>query len=179
MVALLDSMGTDHPGEAVLVLSNVAGAGGLALAAALGVPTAVVEHRPFGADRAAFEDEIHQHLTAAGTDVICTAGYMRILTPYFIDKWAGRMLNIHPSLLPKYKGLHSHARAIAAGDREAGCSVHELTAEMDGGPVLARASVPILPGDSPDDLAARVLVKEHQLYPKVLRQFLHDRATSG
>ncbi len=173
MVRLVESMGAaDHPGRPVLVLSNVPGAGGLARAADLGVPTAVVDHRPFGKDRAAFEAEMQRHLENAGAQVICTAGFMRILTPAFINNWAGRMLNIHPSLLPKYKGLHTHARAIEAGDTEAGCSVHEVTAELDGGPVLGQARVPILPGDTPETLAARVLVEEHRLYPRVLRAFL-------
>ena len=173
MVRLVESMGAaDHPGRPVLVLSNVPGAGGLARAADLGVPTAVVDHRPFGKDRAAFEAEMQRHLENAGAQVICTAGFMRILTPAFINNWAGRMLNIHPSPLPKYKGLHTHARAIEAGDAEAGCSVHEVTAELDGGPVLGQARVPILPGDTPETLAARVLVEEHRLYPRVLRAFL-------
>ncbi len=136
------------------------------------MPTAVVDHRPFGKDRAAFEAEMQRHLEDAGAQVICTAGFMRILTPGFISRWSGRMLNIHPSLLPKYKGLNTHARAIEAGDAQAGCSVHEVTAELDGGPVLGQARVPILPGDTPETLAARVLVEEHRLYPRVLRGFL-------
>ncbi len=177
MLALLNSMGPDHPGEPVLVLSNIAGAGGLEKASKLGVPTAVVDHRPFGQDRAAFENQLHKHLIDAKTDVICTAGFMRILTAGFVEEWAGKMLNIHPSLLPKYKGLHTHARALKAGDSWAGCSVHESTAELDGGPVLGQIRVPIKPGDSPEDLAARVLQQEHVLYPRVLRQFLHDRGT--
>jgi len=177
MRALLDSMAADHPGEATLVLSNVVAAGGIDIAAARGVKTAVVDHRPFGENRAAFEAALNEHLIAARVDVICTAGFMRILTAGFIDKWSGRMLNIHPSLLPKYRGLHSHARAIAAGDEMAGCSVHEVTAELDGGPVLGCARVPILPGDTVQSLARRVLVQEHLLYPKMLRHFLQNRAT--
>lgn len=175
MMALVESMGADHPGEPVLVLSNVADAGGLAKARALGIATAVVDHRHFGKDRQAFESVLHDHLVAAKVDVICTAGFMRILTPGFIEKWAGRMLNIHPSLLPKYKGLNTHSRAIAAGDMQAGCSVHELTAELDGGPVLGQRTVEILPGDTADDLAAKVLTQEHILYPMVLRQFIVAR----
>ncbi len=174
MAALLDSMGPDHPGKAVLVISNKAGAGGLTKAQDRGIATAVVDHRPYGKDRATFEAEIHKHLTQASVDAICTAGFMRILTPGFIEKWAGRALNIHPSLLPKYKGLHTHARAIKAGDKVAGCSVHELTAEMDDGPVLGQSEVPILENDTPDALAARILVQEHLLYPQVLRDFLQD-----
>ncbi len=176
MLALLNSMQADHPGCPALVLSNVATAGGIKTAAAWGVATAVVDHRPFGADRAAFEDIAHDRLMTAQADVICTAGFMRILTPTFIEKWTGRILNIHPSLLPKYKGLNTHARAISAGDTVAGCSVHEMTAELDGGPVLGQTEVPIFAGDDAQDLAARVLVQEHLLYPKVLRHFLQNRA---
>lgn len=179
MMALVDSMDGDHPGKPVLVLSNVAGAGGLTKAKARGIATAVVDHKPFGKDRTAFEDVIHQHLMAAKVDVICTAGFMRILTPGFIAKWQGRILNIHPSLLPKYKGLNTHARAIAAGDGQGGCSVHQVTAELDGGPVLGQAKVDILPGDSADDLAARVLVQEHILYPRVLRRFIVAQAQNN
>ncbi|MEC7764033.1 MAG: phosphoribosylglycinamide formyltransferase [Pseudomonadota bacterium] len=172
MVALAGSMTGDHAARPVLVLSNVPGAGGLAKARAMGIETAVVEHRPFGKDREAFEAALIDRLDAAAPDVICLAGFMRILTPTFITHYAGRMLNIHPSLLPKYKGLDTHARAIAAGDDEAGCSVHEVTAELDGGPILGQARVPILPGDTPGALAARVLPMEHRLYPAVLRRFI-------
>jgi phosphoribosylglycinamide formyltransferase-1 len=176
MVRLVESMGPDHPAEPVLVLSNVPGAGGLAKAAALGVPTAVVDHRPFGRDRAAFEAALQTALAAARPDILCLAGFMRILTPTFTRAWAGRVLNIHPSLLPKYPGLDTHARAIAAGDAEAGCTVHEVTEDLDAGPILGQARVPVLPGDTPDTLAARVLTAEHRLYPEVLRRFaLGDR----
>lgn len=171
MVALVDSMTGDHPARPALVLSNVAEAGGLAKARARGVETAVVDHKPFNGDREAFEAALIERLDAARPDIICLAGFMRILTPHFIDHFAGRMLNIHPSLLPKYKGLHTHARAIEAGDKVAGCSVHEVTAELDGGPILGQAQVDILPGDTSDDLAARVLPMEHQLYPAVLSRF--------
>lgn len=172
MVSLVESMTGDHPARACLVLSNIAGAGGLAKAQALGVETAVVEHKPFAGDRDAFEAALIERIDAAAPDAICLAGFMRILTPRFINHYAGRMLNIHPSLLPKYKGLHTHARAIEAGDHEAGCSVHEVTAELDGGPILGQARVPIEPGDTPDSLAARVLPMEHKLYPAVLRRFV-------
>lgn len=171
MVALADSMTGGHPARPVLVLSNVATAGGIAKAQATGIATTVVEHKPFGRDREAFEAALIETLDAARPDIICLAGFMRILTPTFINHYAGRMLNIHPSLLPKYKGLDTHARAIEAGDDEAGCSVHEVTAELDGGPILGQARVPILPGDTPDDLAARVLPMEHRLYPAVLARF--------
>ncbi len=171
MVALVQSMVGDHPARAVLVLSNNPQATGLVRAAQMGVPTAAVDHRPFGKDRAAFEAEVQAELEKAQADILCLAGFMRILTPGFIAKWEGRILNIHPSLLPKYKGLHTHARAIEAGDAEHGCSVHEVTAELDDGPILGQARVPVLPGDTPETLAARVLPMEHQLYPEVLRRF--------
>ncbi|WP_438975521.1 phosphoribosylglycinamide formyltransferase [Roseicyclus sp.] len=171
MVTLVQSMTGDHPARPCLVLANDPAAGGLDKAAALGVPTAVVDHRPFGRDRAGFEGELSRVLAAHAPDIICLAGFMRVLTPDFVTRWQGRMLNIHPSLLPKYPGLHTHARALEAGDAEAGCSVHEVTAELDGGPILGQARVPILAGDTPESLAARVLVQEHRLYPMVLRRF--------
>ena len=171
MAALLASMTSDHPARPVLVLSNDPGAGGLARAAASGVPAAAVDHRPFGRDRAAFEAELLRHLDRAAPDILCLAGFMRVLTAGFVDRHRGRMLNIHPSLLPKYPGLNTHARALAAGDREAGCTVHEVIPDLDAGPVLGQARVPVLPGDTPETLAARVLPMEHRLYPAVLRRF--------
>ncbi|MCV2889895.1 phosphoribosylglycinamide formyltransferase [Ruegeria aquimaris] len=171
MVTLVDSMTGDHPARPCLVLSNDANAGGLAKAAARGVPTAVVDHRPFGKDRAAFEAELIKLILDAGADIVCLAGFMRVLTAGFTDRFQGRMLNIHPSLLPKYKGLHTHARALAAGDTEHGCTVHEVTSELDDGPILGQARVAIEPGDTPETLAARVLTWEHKLYPAVLRRF--------
>lgn len=171
MVALADSMNGDHPARPVLVLSNDPKAAGLAKAAARGIPTAAVDHRPFGRDRAAFEAELLKPLLAAEPDVVCLAGFMRVLTPEFVERFQGRMLNIHPSLLPKYPGLHTHERALAAGDAEAGCTVHEVTPDLDAGPILGQARVPVLPGDTPDTLAERVLVMEHRLYPAVLRRF--------
>ena len=171
MVRLVESMTGDHPARPVLVLSNDASAGGLARAADMGVPTAVVDHRPFKGDRPAFEAELIRVIDAAEPDILCLAGFMRILTEGFTAHYAGRMLNIHPSLLPKYRGLHTHARAIEAGETEAGCTVHEVTAELDDGPILGQARVPILPGDTPDLLAARVLEQEHRLYPAALRRF--------
>ncbi|MEL7280378.1 MAG: phosphoribosylglycinamide formyltransferase [Pseudomonadota bacterium] len=175
MVALVESMVGDHPARPCLVCSNNADAGGLEKAAARGLPTAVVDHRPFGKDRAAFEDVLHDRLVAAGTELICQAGFMRIFTAGFVERWQGRMLNIHPSLLPKYTGLNTHARALAAGDEEAGCTVHEVIPELDAGPILGQARVPVLAGDTPEVLAARVLKEEHKLYPKVLRDFVQDR----
>ncbi|AHD01070.1 phosphoribosylglycinamide formyltransferase [Leisingera methylohalidivorans] len=171
MVALLESMTGDHPARPCLVLSNDAGAGGLKKAAAAGVATAAVDHRPFKGDRAAFEAELVKPILEAGADIVCLAGFMRVLTEGFVSQFQGRMLNIHPSLLPKYKGLHTHARALEAGDSEHGCTVHEVTPALDDGPILGQARVPVLKGDTPDDLAARVLVQEHLLYPAVLRRF--------
>ncbi|WP_333830406.1 phosphoribosylglycinamide formyltransferase [Pararhodobacter sp.] len=171
MVALVQSMTGDHPARPCLVLSNDPAASGLERAAALGVPTAAVDHRPFGKDRAAFEAALLPALEAAQPDIIALAGFMRVLTAGFVNRFAGRMLNIHPSLLPKYQGLHTHARALEAGDAEVGCTVHEVTPVLDDGPILGQARVPVLPGDTPDTLAARVLVQEHRLYPAVLRRF--------
>ncbi|NOD96004.1 phosphoribosylglycinamide formyltransferase [Ruegeria sp. HKCCD6228] len=171
MVSLVDSMTKDHPARPCLVLSNDAQAGGLKKAADRGIPTAVVDHRPFKGDRSAFEAELLKPLREARPDIVCLAGFMRVLTADFVSRFQGRMLNIHPSLLPKYKGLHTHARAIQAGDSEHGCSVHEVTAALDDGPILGQARVPIQGDDTPESLAARVLVWEHKLYPEVLRRF--------
>ncbi|MBT8410738.1 MAG: phosphoribosylglycinamide formyltransferase [Octadecabacter sp.] len=171
MVALAQSMKGDHPARPVLVMSNDPDAGGLAKARAMGIPTAAVDHREFGKDRNAFEDVIHAQLEAAKPDIICLAGFMRILTEGFTAKWEGQMLNIHPSLLPKYKGLHTHARALEAGDAEHGCTVHEVTAALDDGPILGQARMPILPGDTAETLASRLLPLEHQLYPAVLARY--------
>ena len=163
MIALVESMVGDHPARPCLVLSNNPEAGGLARAAAMGIETAVVDHRPFKGDRAAFEAELIKPLIAAGTDIVCLAGFMRVLTDGFVSQWQGRMLNIHPSLLPKYKGLNTHARAISAGDTEHGCTVHEVTAKLDDGPILGQAHVPVRADDTPDTLAQRVLKQEHRL----------------
>lgn len=171
MVALLESMVDDHPARPVLVLSNDPGAGGLDKARTRGIPTAVVDHRDYP-EREAFDAALNTELEAVAPDVICLAGFMRILTPVFTDRWAGKVLNIHPSLLPKYPGLHTHRRALEAGDAEAGCTVHEVTSVLDDGPILGQARVPVLPGDTPDSLAARVLVQEHRLYPAVLRRYV-------
>ena len=177
MVALARSMINDHPGRPCLVLSNVPQAGGLARARALGIPTAVVDHRPFRGDRPAFEAAMLEKLHAARTDLVALAGFMRVLSAEFVRHFEGRMLNIHPSLLPKYKGLDTHARALAAGDTEVGCTVHQVTAALDDGPILGQARAPVRPGDTPDTLAARVLPLEHQLYPLVLRRVLEGKTT--
>ena len=171
MLALVQDMGQGGYARPVLVASNDPAAKGLERAAALGITTAAVDHRPYGRDRAAFEAALAEQIDAAQPDILCLAGFMRILTPGFIRRYEGRMLNIHPSLLPKYPGLHTHARAVAAGDAEAGCTVHEVTADLDAGPILGQARVPVLPGDTGDTLAARVLTQEHRLYPAVLRRF--------
>ncbi|ABA78118.2 phosphoribosylglycinamide formyltransferase [Rhodobacter sphaeroides] len=171
MLALLRSMEGAHPARPVLVASNDPAAAGLKRAAELGVPVAAVDHRPFRGDRAAFEAALLEPILAAEPDILCLAGFMRVLTPAFVARFEGRMLNIHPSLLPKYQGLHTHQRALEAGDAEAGCTVHEVTAALDDGPILGQARVPILPGDKAETLAARVLTREHALYPAVLRRF--------
>ena len=177
MVSLVESMTGDHPARACLVMANSENAGGLAKAAALGVDTDFVDHRPFKGDRAAFEEVLHDRILQAQPDIVCLAGFMRVLTEGFVSKWQGRMLNIHPSLLPKYRGLHTHARALEAGDAYHGCTVHEVTPELDDGPILGQARVPVLDGDTPDVLAARVLEQEHKLYPAVLRRFAEGDRT--
>ncbi len=171
MVTLAKSMTGDHAGRPVLVLSNNPNAGGLQKAQDLGIATKAIDHKPFGKDRAAFENAVHVALVEAQADIVCLAGFMRVLGAEFTTKWDGRMLNVHPSLLPKYKGLHTHARALEAGDTEHGCTVHEVTAKLDDGPILGQATVPVLDDDTADDLAARVLVQEHALYPAVLRRY--------
>lgn len=171
MMKLLDSMTGDHPARACVVLSNTPSAGGLDKAEARGIPTEVVRHQPFNGDRSAFEHALMGALSDHKPDLICLAGFMRKLTADFVDAWQGRILNIHPSLLPKYKGLHTHARALEAGDTEHGCTVHEVTPLLDDGPILGQARVPVLPDDTEETLAARVLVQEHLLYPLVLRRF--------
>ena len=171
MVRLAEDMTGDHPARPVLVVSNDPAASGLARAAAMGIPTAAIDHRAYPGDRARFEAALLRPLLRARPDIICLAGFMRVLTPDFVQLFAGRMLNIHPSLLPQYPGLHTHARAIAAGDAEAGASVHEVIADLDAGPVLGQARVRVEPGDTPRSLAARVLAQEHRLYPAVLRRF--------
>lgn len=171
MVALVRSMTGDHPARPVLVMSNDPQAGGLAKARQLNVPTFAVDHKPFGRDRTAFETELHKALMTAKPDIICLAGFMRILTPDFTATWSGKMLNIHPSLLPKYKGLNTHARVLEAGDAEHGCTVHEVTAQLDGGPILGQAKLTVRPEDTAQTLADRLLPLEHQLYPAVLRRY--------
>jgi phosphoribosylglycinamide formyltransferase-1 len=171
MLALVRDMVGDHPCRPVLVGSNDPTAKGLAAAQALGVPVMAVDHRTFGKDRAGFEAALLAQIQVARPDIVLLAGFMRVLSADFVRAFEGRMLNIHPSLLPKYPGLHTHDRALAAGDSEAGCTVHEVTAELDAGPILGQARVPILTGDDADALSARVLQQEHRLYPAVLRRY--------
>jgi formyltetrahydrofolate-dependent phosphoribosylglycinamide formyltransferase len=158
------------PAEIVLVASNRPEAAGLATAAAAGVAAVAVDHRPFGKDREAHERALDAALRAAAVELVALAGYMRILTPWFVRAWADRMINIHPSLLPHFPGTDTHARAIAAGHARHGCTVHWVTDELDSGPTIAQAEVPVLPGDTEETLAARVLVEEHRLYPAALAQ---------
>lgn len=176
MAVLADSMVGDHPARPVLVISNIAGAGGLEKATARGIPTQVIDHRAH-ASRAEFDAALSAALEAAEPDIICLAGFMRILTPAFTARWGARMLNIHPALLPRHKGLHTHQRAIDAGDTHHGCTVHLVTADLDAGPILGQARCAVHPGDTADTLAARVLPLEHQLYPAVLRRFAAGDAT--
>ncbi|ODU81519.1 MAG: phosphoribosylglycinamide formyltransferase [Novosphingobium sp. SCN 63-17] len=171
MAALLyASRAESCPYRIVLVLSNNPEASGLKLAEAEGVATFCLPHK--GMARADHDAAMEAEVVRAGARFIALAGYMRILSPAFVGRWEGRMLNIHPSLLPKYKGLHTHDRAIEAGDSHGGCSVHLVTAELDDGPILGQTPVAILPGDSGDTLAARVLIAEHQLYSRVLADFV-------
>ena len=156
--------------EVCCVVSNKPSAGGIAWAREQGIATQVISHQDF-ATREVFDAALNDYLQSQHLDLIACAGFMRIMTPVLITPWQGRMLNIHPSLLPLYKGLHTYERAIAAGDKEAGCSVHLVTLELDGGPVLGQSPVPILPGDTAETLAARVLVEEHKLYPDTLAAF--------
>jgi phosphoribosylglycinamide formyltransferase 1 len=172
MLALARDMAAPgHPAEVCLVLSNRPEAAGLARAAELGLPVAAVDHRGFNKDRASFEAAVARPLADSGAEIICLAGFMRVLTPGFIAAWEGRMLNIHPSILPLFPGLDTHARALAAGMAVHGCTVHEVTTELDSGPILGQAVIPVEPGDTPTSLAARLLPMEHRLYPAVLRRF--------
>ena len=158
------------------MVSNRPDAAGLALAQDAGVTAVCIDHQPFKGDRAAHEAAVDAALREAGVEMVCFAGYMRLLTPRFVDAWQGRMLNIHPSLLPAFPGLNTHERALAAGVKLHGCTVHLVTQAMDEGPILAQAAVPVLPDDTAETLAARVLVQEHRLYPLALRCFVEGVA---
>ena len=171
MVSLVKAaQAPEFPAEIVLVLSNKPEAAGLEIARGLGVEAMAVPAKPFGKDREAHERAIDAQLRARDVQIICLAGYMRLLTPWLVQRWAGRMLNIHPSLLPKFPGLDTHRRAIEAGEAEHGCTVHLVTEGMDEGPVLGQARVPVLPGDDEAALAARALEPEHRLYPAMLAE---------
>lgn len=174
MTALIEAAAQpDFPADIALVLSNRADAPGLARAEAAGLKTAVVDHR--GRSREAFEAEVDAALEIAGVDLVCLAGFMRILTGGFVARWRDRMLNIHPSLLPSFKGLDTHRRALQAGVRLHGCTVHLVRPEMDDGPILIQAGTPIRDDDDPDRLAARVLTLEHEIYPLALRWAAEER----
>ncbi|HRP10151.1 MAG TPA: phosphoribosylglycinamide formyltransferase [Terricaulis sp.] len=167
--ALLDAEQDAY--EIVLVIANVPDAGGLAYARAAGVEALTIDHKPFGKDREAFEREVDAALRARGVELIALAGFMRVLTPFFVRAWAGRLVNIHPSLLPKYPGTRTHERALEAGDGEHGCTVHLVVEEVDSGAILGQARMPILPGDTPETLAERLLALEHALYPAELAAY--------
>ena len=168
MMALVEAARSSaFPAEIVCVVSNKADAKGLDFAAANGIPARLIGHKAY-ATREAFEAALDAYLCAMKVDIIALAGFMRVLTAGFISGWDGRMINIHPSLLPAYKGLHTHERALADGAKVHGCSVHLVTAELDAGPVLLKAEVPVLQGDTPESLAARVLIEEHRIYPRAL-----------
>lgn len=175
--ALIDACAApDFPAEIVLVLSNKADAFGLERAAKAGIATSVVSHRDFPGDKAAFETAMDAQLRQAGVQLVCLAGFMRLLSPLFVTLWNDALINIHPSLLPSFKGLDTHERALETGVRFHGCTVHYVRAEMDAGPIIAQAAVPVLPGDDAHALADRVLESEHALYPHAVRLIAEGRA---
>lgn len=176
MVSLVEAtQAPDHPAEIALVLSNRPDAGGLERARSFGIATAIVDHRAFHGDREAFERAMDEVLRVNQIELIALAGFMRIMTPWFVRRWEGRMINIHPSLLPLFKGTHTHRQALEAGVAEHGCSVHFVVPELDAGPVIAQARVPVLPGDDEETLARRVLAQEHVIYPQALAQLASGR----
>jgi formyltetrahydrofolate-dependent phosphoribosylglycinamide formyltransferase len=169
LAALLDATkAPDYPAEIAMVLANAPGAGGLEIAQNAGIEAAAIDHRPFKGDREAHERAIDAALRAGRVELVALAGYMRILTPWFVQAWRDRMINIHPSLLPHFPGVDTHARALAAGHDRHGCTVHWVTEGVDAGPIIGQADVPVLDGDTADTLAARVLTAEHRLYPQCL-----------
>ena len=178
MIALIEAAAAGgYPAEIVLVVSNEPSAQGLKRASAAGIATAVVDHRPFGKDRAAFERALQAAIEPHRIDLICLAGFMRLLTPWFISQWDGRLLNIHPALLPRFKGLDTHARALASGATQHGATVHFVVPEMDSGPIIVQEAVPVLPDDDEAALAARVLAAEHRIYPAALKLVAEGRVT--
>jgi len=164
----------DYPAEIVIVLSNKEDAPGLQTARDFGVQALSVASKNFGPDRQAHEQAMQAELEKAGVEIVCLAGYMRLLTPYFVKLWSGRMLNIHPSLLPAYPGLDTHDRVLAAGEREHGCTVHLVTETMDEGPILAQAKIDVLVGDTAESLGGRVLTQEHVIYPRALADYIRS-----
>ncbi len=173
MMALVEAAkAADFPAEFALVVSNDPAASGLEWAAGQGLKTVAIDHKTYGKDREAHERAIDSALRAEGVEFICLAGYMRVLTPWLVGQWEGRMINIHPALLPEFKGLHTHERAIEAGATEHGATVHWVTPGVDEGGIIAQARVPVLPGDTVEALAARVLAEEHVLYARALREVL-------
>jgi len=180
MAALIAASRAQYfPAEIVLVLANNPDAAGLGIAGAAGIVARAIDHRPFRRDRAAHERELDAALRGAGVEIVCLAGYMRLLTPFLVNAWSGRMMNVHPSLLPAFPGLDTHARALAAGVKLHGCTVHLVTEVMDEGPILAQAAVPVLAGDTEDALAARVLAQEHRIYPAALAALAARRPNPG
>ncbi|MET0867623.1 MAG: phosphoribosylglycinamide formyltransferase [Pseudorhodoplanes sp.] len=170
MTALIEAANDkSFPAEIVLVVSNVPNAGGLQRAAAAGIATEIVDHTRFPKDREGFERAVQGVLEKHRIEIVCLAGFMRILTAWFVSRWTGRLLNIHPALLPAFKGLDTHRRAIDGGAKEHGATVHFVVPEMDSGPIIAQGAVPVLPGDTENELAARVLAIEHRIYPIALR----------
>jgi len=177
MTALIEAAkANNYPAEIVVVVSNRPGAAGLARAQQAGIATALIDHTAFGKDREAFERALDAELQGRQIDIVCLAGFMRLFTPWFVDRWSGRMINIHPALLPQFKGLDTHRRALEAGVEEHGATVHFVSAGMDEGPVILQKSVPVLGSDSEATLAARVLEVEHQIYPQALRMVAEGRA---
>jgi len=171
MSALIEAAhAPDFPAQIALVVANIPGAGGLAKAQAEGIATETVDHKLFGRDREAFERALDQVLHAHRIELVCLAGFMRLLSPWFVNAWQGRLLNIHPALLPAFKGLDTHARALAAGAKKHGASVHYVTAGMDEGPIILQGEIPVMDNDTPDTLAKRVLDVEHKIYPRALRE---------
>jgi phosphoribosylglycinamide formyltransferase-1 len=176
MQALVEAArASDYPAEVVAIISSRPDAGGLAWAKDQGLPASVIHHKDFGS-REAFDDAMHQALVEAGAELIALAGFMRLQTATFVQKWRGRQLNIHPSLLPLFKGVHPHRQALDAGVKISGCTVHFVTEEMDSGPIVAQAAIPVLDGDTPETLADRILVAEHRLYPHALALVASGRA---
>ena len=176
MVSLIEAAtAPGYPAEIVLVLSNRPDAAGLAHARSVGIPAQAIDHTTYS-DRATFDAALDAELRAARVELVCLAGFMRIFSAGFVEAWAGRMINIHPSLLPLFKGTHTHAQALAAGVRVHGCTVHYVVPELDAGPIVAQAAVPVRANDDPDSLAARVIVQEHRLYPAALALVAEGKA---